>query len=340
MKIQAVFLGSLWLLLAGPLATEAAKLASRTKGTVVCPIGTGAPCQCNCVAKQQAAMMAAMGGMMPGMMPPPMMAPPPPPPPPPQAAPPPPPPPPPRPPPPPPAPPKMLPPLPALPDLGAEDLPTLGPPPPAAAAPMHEPQPVLAVPTLPPPPTNPPFPIAMMAGPDASAPGAAGAPAPAPGGSMSAAGVSGNHSAEPAHDDKAAPHFYQYIPGFGYFYMAGMPSAEAAAAKAAKAAAQAAAASAASASVRQTPKGCKCLKEWSLSGTPCDDYCCNPDQAEGPWCFVEDEACQGDSWGYCVGQALLVQTKSNVTHGSRHLRAGLQQEKAALVEGAACDCWA
>lgn len=325
MKTQgALFRGSLWLLVAGPLATEAAKVTG-AKGTVVCPPG-GAACQCNCIAKQQQAAMAnAMAGMTPGMMPAMMMAPPPPPLPPPQAAPPPPPPPPPRPPPPPPAPPKMIPPLPALPDLGPADLPSLAPDPSLTPKPTHPPLPVLAIPELPKPTAYPLLPPGIQAPPVAGAPGPApGAPGASPAGPVASPAGGGPARLTVAGalppPKRAAAHFYQYIPGYGYFYMPGMPAAEEAAQKAAEEAAPAAP----EAPKRKTETGCTCLKEWSLDGAPCATSCCNPDESEGDWCFVEDEECQGDSWGLCAPPALL-QGKANLTLGSRHLRSSLVQ---------------
>jgi len=54
-----------------------------------------------------------------------------------------------------------------------------------------------------------------------------------------------------------------------------------------------------------TRQGCKCKEVWTASGLgTCSNYCCNLDNdANGDWCLVEDEVCQGDNWGYC-GEAL------------------------------------
>lgn len=46
------------------------------------------------------------------------------------------------------------------------------------------------------------------------------------------------------------------------------------------------------------------MASWLMSGfpdTPCENYCCNPDtDPNGLWCFVQDSACQGQTWGYCA----------------------------------------
>ena len=47
--------------------------------------------------------------------------------------------------------------------------------------------------------------------------------------------------------------------------------------------------------------GCMCDREWSHVGSTITDYCGNPDDdPNGDWCFVVNENdCQGRSWGYC-----------------------------------------
>merc|ERR1712217_866468 len=52
---------------------------------------------------------------------------------------------------------------------------------------------------------------------------------------------------------------------------------------------------------RQTTKGCACKKEWTGYGKTISDYCGNPDNdANGEWCYVVDEKCQGNNFGYCA----------------------------------------
>jgi len=55
----------------------------------------------------------------------------------------------------------------------------------------------------------------------------------------------------------------------------------------------------ADAAPRKTKKGCECKQTWQFEGQTCSDYCCNPDNEPGDWCFVEDESCQGSNWGHC-----------------------------------------
>lgn len=103
--------------------------------------------------------------------------------------------------------------------------------------------------------------------------------------------------------------------------------------------------------VRKSQKGCACLKEWSLSGTPCESYCCNPDNSAGDWCFVEDQNCEGDTWGMCAAPAALLQMTSNATSSRGVANDQLQiiqkssnrptsflQKRQDYVEGAECDC--
>lgn len=141
-----------------------------------------------------------------------------------------------------------------------------------------------------------------------------------------------------------SPHYYQYIPGYGYFLMPGLPGD----ASYGKAAAEGA--NDQGAMQRQSQKGCACLKEWSLSGTPCENYCCNPDNSAGVWCFVEDENCEGDTWGMCSASPTLLQITSNETKEeklrvepevdakSRKSRMSFLQKRHDYVEGSECDC--
>lgn len=136
-----------------------------------------------------------------------------------------------------------------------------------------------------------------------------------------------------------SPHYYQYIPGYGYFLMTGLPGDSSYGQVAANGANGQGAEV-----VRESQKGCKCLKEWSLSGTPCENYCCNPDNAAGDWCFVEDQNCEGDTWGLCSASPTLLQTSSNRTKSeamvrkTRKLQMGFLQKRHDDVEGSECDC--
>eukprot|EP00929_Paragymnodinium_shiwhaense_P117933 TRINITY_DN893_c6_g1_i1.p1 TRINITY_DN893_c6_g1~~TRINITY_DN893_c6_g1_i1.p1 ORF type:complete len:610 (+),score=123.17 TRINITY_DN893_c6_g1_i1:75-1904(+) len=52
---------------------------------------------------------------------------------------------------------------------------------------------------------------------------------------------------------------------------------------------------------RISGKGCACKKAWSFKSTDCDKYCCNPDDdILGEWCYLEDPACEGADWAYCL----------------------------------------
>jgi len=193
------------------------------------------------------------------------------------------------------------------------------------------------------------------------APGAMGAGAAGPmgaAGAMGGAGAAGamgapavgsgltplnKAAAEASKHGELGYHYYQYIPGYGYFFMPGVPGDGSDAAPTGGAPAPAAMAGESS---TITAKGCKCMQSWSIDGRPCDSYCCNPDNDNGGnWCFVEDKACQGNSWGTCAAVAML-QTASNVTEAAPekaveakqgHLRASflqISQEK----DGDPCDC--
>lgn len=139
-------------------------------------------------------------------------------------------------------------------------------------------------------------------------------------------------------DGTLDPHYYQYVPGYGYFLMPGLPGD--------KTAGQEDEGESAANVVKQSEKGCACLKEWSLSGQSCNNYCCNPDSSPGDWCFVEDKSCEGDTWGMCA-KPVLLQLNSTAT-SSRHLkvndprrknlRSSFLQERQDYVEGAECDC--
>merc|ERR1719443_242338 len=49
----------------------------------------------------------------------------------------------------------------------------------------------------------------------------------------------------------------------------------------------------------KTAEGCACSKSWEYQGTKAS-FCANPDNDPGgSWCNVEDESCQGKTWGYC-----------------------------------------
>eukprot|EP00418_Pyrodinium_bahamense_P079384 CAMPEP_0179066878 /NCGR_PEP_ID=MMETSP0796-20121207/29201_1 /TAXON_ID=73915 /ORGANISM="Pyrodinium bahamense, Strain pbaha01" /LENGTH=493 /DNA_ID=CAMNT_0020763891 /DNA_START=31 /DNA_END=1512 /DNA_ORIENTATION=+ len=55
-----------------------------------------------------------------------------------------------------------------------------------------------------------------------------------------------------------------------------------------------------------TKEGCTCVPYWVMDDypdAPCENYCCNPDDAPGGlWCFVDNSTCQGGvNWGYCAG---------------------------------------
>jgi len=52
---------------------------------------------------------------------------------------------------------------------------------------------------------------------------------------------------------------------------------------------------------RVTASGCMCYREWSHSGSTITDYCANADDdPSDDWCYVVNENCQGQSWGYCA----------------------------------------
>jgi len=56
---------------------------------------------------------------------------------------------------------------------------------------------------------------------------------------------------------------------------------------------------------RFTVQGCACKQRWAtLVGQQlqsCATYCCNPDaDSGGDWCFVEDQSCQPNGWGFCL----------------------------------------
>jgi len=330
--LAAACLGSFWLL----LGVEATRL-KRAKGLVVCSPGGAAPCQCNCA--QSAATLPGMPGMMeaiglaaapqmvqaPQAPPPPLLALPPPPPPPPPAAP----------------EGNLVQPLPQIAPLDLEDLPTMSPLPPAVLQPTEPPLPVLAVPTIPPTPTQAPFPYA-----EASAVLTVPAhPVAIPANGLQALNTLAGQA---AHEGDVTPHYYQYIPGYGYFLMPGTPGDAAAGSAAAQGAAGA---NGAAAAAMLSAKGCACLKEWSLEGKECEDYCCNPDGSAGDWCFVEDENCEGDTWGVCQAPVAFVQITSKnisssdlkvgaqkVARRSRNLRASFLQQQQDFEEGSECDC--
>lgn len=226
-----------------------------------------------------------------------------------------------------------LPPLPKMAPLNFEDLPTLGHPSPQTLPPTGAPLPVLATMTMPPPPTQPPFPYAQ-----AAATLTVGHTR-----HMSAGGVQATATA-PIAQGKLTHHYYQYIPGFGYFMIPGTPGDPQTPGDTAGEAAGEAATLA-----MISKKGCACLQEWSVDGKDCTNYCCNPDGAAGDWCFVEDEGCEGDTWGMCGSNAALLQVISNSSRGlklnvskvmqkSGNLRASFLQEKQDNVDGAECDC--
>lgn len=166
-------------------------------------------------------------------------------------------------------------------------------------------------------------------------------PPTARGGLQSLNGIVGNAGTQ----GEISPHYYQYIPGYGYFLMPGTPGDAAAGSAAAEGAAGQGSANLA----RKSQKGCACLKEWSLSGTPCENYCCNPDNSAGDWCFVEDESCEGDTWGACSPTSALLQMSNTTSPGdlvndqlkviqNSNPPTNFLQKRQDYVEGAECDC--
>jgi len=142
-------------------------------------------------------------------------------------------------------------------------------------------------------------------------------------------------------------HYYQFIPGHGYFLVEGIPGEKPVNhGKVAKNAAEAAAAMPDAPVVTLTTKGCKCRKSWSFQGIACDNYCCNPDnEPNGPWCFVEDgplgEKCQSDNWGTCgpVPTALIETSLLAEAPKRKHLRASFLEEFTKENEGDSCPCY-
>lgn len=220
--------------------------------------------------------------------------------------------------------------MPAVAPLDMDDLPTLAPLPPAKFKPTAPPLPVLAMPTVPPIPTAPPFPYERAAAALTMPSAAAMVPPMATSGLQSLTTIAGQATEK----GELKPHYYQYVPGFGYFLMPGTPDdAEAGTA----------------AAVKTSAKGCACLKEWSMDGAACNNYCCNPDDSAGDWCFVEDEECEGDTWGTCA--TALLQMTSNATSSrgvvndqlkiirkSSNPPTSFLQKRQDNVEGAECDC--
>merc|ERR1719502_2620359 len=69
-------------------------------------------------------------------------------------------------------------------------------------------------------------------------------------------------AAEASKHGELGYHYYQYIPGYGYFFMPGVPGDGSDAAPTAGAPAPAMAGE----SSTITSKGCKCMKSWSIDG--------------------------------------------------------------------------
>ncbi|CAJ1347824.1 unnamed protein product [Effrenium voratum] len=204
----------------------------------------------------------------------------------------------------PPMPPRALPPIPSYTQMTEEDLPTLGPPPPSTT---------LATTLAPPPP-----------GFAAALPGAHQ--------DFQADPMNGGFVQQGDLDD----HYYQYVPGSGYFRMESTDSSKVQVAKTV----------ASSTAGRASTKGCECMKAWSYNGNLCSNYCCNPDNdASGAWCFVKDMNCQQDSWGPCTpvpGMPALLSVNRTAASlptrqdTQRHLRASLLQSKRKV--GSECAC--
>eukprot|EP00931_Biecheleriopsis_adriatica_P048826 TRINITY_DN28213_c0_g1_i1.p1 TRINITY_DN28213_c0_g1~~TRINITY_DN28213_c0_g1_i1.p1 ORF type:complete len:371 (-),score=53.01 TRINITY_DN28213_c0_g1_i1:13-1125(-) len=303
-------LGRVFLLCAALLVADSAKVLKRKiKGSVVCPPG-GASCECNCPAATAGQAVAQVSPLHPGIagalpgeptaqnspqiprsekdvkpnevfsvgvqndpweglsLPP---KPPLPPPPPPLL---------------PPEPPAALPPPPVVTDMTTNDLPTLGPPPLPTLPPTNPP---LAYPSPPPlvPPTEPPYSYQL-----AKAQLHIATPPPpvqVPG--FNWPGVPGLPQTPIPEPKPEEYHYYQFVPGRGYFKESGIAGDEPQPAPI-KLSEQS--------SARKTHKGCSCQAEWSYGGTPCTESCCNPDsEPSGDWCFVSDPSCQGAAWGFC-----------------------------------------
>jgi len=72
--------------------------------------------------------------------------------------------------------------------------------------------------------------------------------------------------------------------------------------------------------MRTTLERCKCKKNREMPDVgKCDTYCCNPDKDPmGPWCMVEDEACEEADWGYCATDGLGIQLPTSRTRDHAH----------------------
>lgn len=141
-------------------------------------------------------------------------------------------------------------------------------------------------------------------------------------------------------------HYYQFIPGHGYFLVEGIPGEKPLNhGKVEHLAAEAAEALPGAPVVTLTTKGCKCMQSWSFKGHACDSYCCNPDlEPKGAWCFVESgplgEKCQGDNWGHCSAPpTAFVETSSQAKAPKRNLRASFLEEYTKEKEGEQCPCY-
>ena len=70
----------------------------------------------------------------------------------------------------------------------------------------------------------------------------------------------------------------------------------------------------------KTLKGCTCAP-WKTLGAVDNDTgdhiavssACERDQGNGPWCFVKDERCEGNRWGYCAGVKVMTLQDAAVT---------------------------
>lgn len=62
-----------------------------------------------------------------------------------------------------------------------------------------------------------------------------------------------------------------------------------------------------------TRHGCACEKSWSddeeSAENSCENYCCLAGERT-PWCFVKDEKCEGEEWGYCSSPDSVVASSS------------------------------
>jgi hypothetical protein len=56
--------------------------------------------------------------------------------------------------------------------------------------------------------------------------------------------------------------------------------------------------------VRYTWNNCKCKVNWEEDGKKCSQACCNLDDDEVDYCFVEDKECEFADWGYCRAESM------------------------------------